>query len=777
MTTPGLDQEKARHEQELRIQRQIAFASGLFQGDATVRTLLESLAKGVVIIDSSGTILLVNSAAERMFGYQRNDLIGKPQTVLIPERFRKIHEEHLVPFFAEPRTMETDQLLDISGRRWEGSEFPVEISLSQVETINGVFVMALVSDITVRKEYETRLREKEEQFHIQVEGVSNYAIFMLDAEGNVLNWNAGAERLKGYRAEEIIGKHFSCFYTEEDRNAGKPEEELQKAAAEGRIAYEGWRIGKDGSRFWADVIISSLRDDNGNLRRFSKVTHDITERMRTEEALRASESKFSKAFQATPSILVIASLADGRYLEVNEAFERVMGYRRDELIGRSSLGQDIWQNPEDRATVLQMLAEGKTVRDLEIGFRSKSGGIIIGLYSADIIAIGAEQCLVSLVNDITARKKAEDELRHGEERYRRLYNETPVMLHSIDHDGRLVSVSNYWLKTLGYERDEVLGRISTEFYTEASRSYATAVVLPEFFRTGSCKEVPYQIVKKNGEIRDVLLSAIAERDSEGKVVRSLAVSIDVTDRKQAEEKIAKLNVTLAAHAADLEDANREMETFNYTVAHDLRQPLNVVGMNCQAIDLLCGDQLPEECMDYIQDAYNGVLHMNQLIEALLEFSRMGHVELHQENVSLCVLAQEVARMLKKSDPDRQVDFRIADGITADVDASLVRVVLDNLLGNAWKYTGMREKALIEFGTTEIDGNPVYFVRDNGAGFDKAAANKLFMPFQRLPGAEAFKGSGIGLATVERIIKRHGGRIWAEGEPGKGACFYFTFSAN
>ena len=229
--------------------------------------------------------------------------------------------------------------------------------------------------------------------------------------------------------------------------------------------------------------------------RLEQALCDITGRKRPEEALRESENRFSKAFLAMPSILVIASLADGRYLEVNEAFERVMGYRRDEVIGRSSLELNIWLNPEERANVLLMLAGGKKVRDLEIGFRSKSGNIHIGLYSAEIIEIGAELCLLSLLIDITVRKKAEEDLRHSEDRYSRLYNDTPVMLHSIDHNGRLVSVSNYWLETLGYERSEVLGRISAEFYTEESRSYATEVVLPEFFRTGSCKEVPYQIVK------------------------------------------------------------------------------------------------------------------------------------------------------------------------------------------------------------------------------------------------------------------------------------------
>jgi len=513
MPASDLEQEKASQELKLRILRQIAFAAGVFQGDITIRTLLESLAEGIVIIDNSGTILLVNSRAEQMFGYPEKELIGMPHSVLVPERFRTVHEEHQAHFFAEPKIRPMGQLLDLFGRRRDGNEFPIEISLGFIETINGVLVMALVSDMTLRKQFEARLREHEELFRIQVECVKDYAVFMLDARGNVLNWNAGAERLKGYREEEIIGKHFSCFYPEEERNAGTPEEVLQKATAEGWFEGEGWRVRKDGSRFRADVIVTAIRDENGNLRGFSKVTHDITK------------------------------------------------------------------------------------------------------------------------------------------------------------------------------------------------------------------------------------------------------------HKRAEEEIDQLNIELAA-------ANRELESFNYTVAHDLRKPLSVVNGYCQAIKEMCSDKLDEQCNGFLRETYEGTLRMNRLIDALLKFSSMAQVEPRRETVDLNGVAQAVAAELAQGEPARKVEFRITEGISVIGDAALLRVALDNLLGNAWKYTSQQEEAVIELGVTTIGEETAYFVRDNGPGFDMADAEKLFVPFQRAGKAE-FAGHGIGLATVERIIRRHGGRVWAEGEPGKGATFFFT----
>jgi hypothetical protein len=371
------------------------------------------------------------------------------------------------------------------------------------------------------------------------------------------------------------------------------------------------------------------------------------------------------------------------------------------------------------------------------------------------------------------RKRVEEELRRSEERYRSLYNETPVMLHSIDHDGRLISVSNYWLDTLGYQREEVIGRRTTEYLTEESRRYAEEVVLPEFFRTGSCKEVPYQFVKKNGEILDILLSAIAERNDAGKVVRSLAVMIDVTERKQAQGEIEKLNSALVARATELENINQELEAFSYSASHDLRKPLTVINSYAEIVQEMCGNSLNAHCQRYLQNISAGAQRMSELIEALLKLSYVTRSELHLETVDISKIVHAVAAELALIEPGRRVTFRIADGITVYGDAKLLRVALENLLGNAWKYTATREEAAIDFGVADIDGKTACFVRDNGTGFDNAHLDKLFTPFHRLPGSEEFKGHGIGLGTVERIIRRHGGRIWAEAEPGKGATFWFA----
>jgi PAS domain S-box-containing protein len=378
----------------------------------------------------------------------------------------------------------------------------------------------------------------------------------------------------------------------------------------------------------------------------------------------------------------------------------------------------------------------------------------------------------ALQAEIAERKQAEAALRESEQRFRTLAAATFEGI-AIIESGRFLDVNEQFAQLSGYELSELihmkladllppeeLDRVLVNIYS-GRESYLEHEML--------CKDGSRRIVEAHGKPVD-------QKDQSGRNLRISAVR-DITERKRAEAEIKQLNTDLASRAAELEAANTELEAFNHTVAHDLRQPLNLISMCCQSIKLLSGDQLNDECMGYVQNAYKATLRMDRLISALLNFSRMGRVEPRRETVDLGMAAHEVSRSLQLTEPERQVDFRIADGIMANCDANLLLTVLDNLLGNAWKYSRMREKAVIEFGVSDIGGVPTYFVRDNGEGFDKGDADKLFTPFKRLPGAEKSKGFGIGLATVERIIQKHGGKVWAESELDKGATFYFTLSAD
>ncbi|HLO25093.1 MAG TPA: ATP-binding protein, partial [Geobacteraceae bacterium] len=265
--------------------------------------------------------------------------------------------------------------------------------------------------------------------------------------------------------------------------------------------------------------------------------------------------------------------------------------------------------------------------------------------------------------------------------------------------------------------------------------------------------------------------ALASFFTIGMLVSAWLIFRSWTGKKQAHEELHRYH----EHLEELvKERTAELEAFNYTVSHDLRRPLANINTYCQVIMELWGDKLDEQCRGYVQGANDETLRMNRLIDALLNFSRMSHKELHREDIDLSAMAKEVAMSLQLREPDRRVEFQFTEGLHANGDPNLLKLVLENILSNAWKFTSRQEEAVIAFGVKEVAGQPAYFVRDNGAGFDMKHAEKLFEPFQRLPGANEYQGHGIGLATVERIIKRHGGKIWAEGEPGQGATFYFTF---
>lgn len=243
----------------------------------------------------------------------------------------------------------------------------------------------------------------------------------------------------------------------------------------------------------------------------------------------------------------------------------------------------------------------------------------------------------------------------------------------------------------------------------------------------------------------------------GRVATLITIS-DITDTKARKE---------------LEEANRELEAFSYSVSHDLRAPLRSIDGFSQMLLEDYADKLDDKGKDYLRRIRAASQRMSQLINDLLTLSRISRADMHFEELNLTAMVEEITAELRQSQPERDVEFIIEPNVKAYGDSHLLRIVLENLLSNAWKFTSKHKSAIIEFGVKEHDGKTVYFVRDDGAGFDMAYVDKLFVPFQRLHEQDEFEGTGIGLATVQRIVHRHGGTVWAEGEVEKGATFYFT----
>jgi len=369
--------------------------------------------------------------------------------------------------------------------------------------------------------------------------------------------------------------------------------------------------------------------------------------------------------------------------------------------------------------------------------------------------------------DITDRKRVEEALRESEERFRQMAEsiEDVFWLKDLRAD-RMIYVSPAYEKTWGPSRESLYA--SPHSWADVIHSDDRELVIAAA-RTkqvsGDYDEL-YRICRLDGSIRWIRDRAFPIRDASGEVYRIAGIADDVTDLKQAEE-------ALRTTTAELQATNEELQAFSYSVSHDLHAPLRAIEGFSRALLEDYADKFDERGKDYLKRVGAATERMAQLINDLLALSGVTSSEAKCEPVDLSTIAHEIVADLRRSQPDRQVTFIIADGLIASGDPRLLRVAIENLLGNAWKFTTKHRAARIEFGVSRNGGEPVYFVRDDGAGFDMAYAEKLFHPFERLHGQSEFPGTGIGLATAARIVQRHGGRIYAEGAIGSGATFRFT----
>jgi PAS domain S-box-containing protein len=737
-----------------------------------IRQLIEGAPNGMVMVDRQGQMVLVNVQIEQSFGYRRDELLGQPIEMLVPPRFRTHHAAYRQSFGTGPVARPMGAGRDLYGLHQDGSEFPVEIGLNPIETDQGLMVLGTIVDITERKRAEQTLRRSQEQL-AGVIGSAMDAIITVGGDQRIVLFNAAAERMFRCPPEAAIGQTLDRFIPERFRathqghiqSFGRTNVSRRTMGALGAI----FGLRADGEEFPIEASISQLESEGQKF--YTVILRDITERKRAEEALRASEARFSIAFTASPISSVIATLDEGRYVAVNDTFLSLTGYRREEVIGRTSADLRVWPTMEARAEVIQLLRTQGRINNRETRYQVNNGEVRVFLMSAEIIELDGQPHLITASIDITERKRAEEAIREQAQ----ILNLAPVLIR--DMGGRLLFWNTGAEQMYGWKPEEALGKIThhllhTEFPQPLEEIEAT--VLAQGYWKGEIVHT-----RRDGGRLMIASHWVLHRKELGEQAVILEVNSDITERKQAEEEIRRLNEELeqrvAERTAQLQTINKELEAFSYSVSHDLRAPLRHINGFSQALLEDYADHLDEEGKYYLQEVRGASKEMAQLIDDLLQLARVTRSEMRRETVNLSEIAQAVMTELQRTDTQRSLEIRITEGLVTHGDKRLLQVLLNNLLGNAWKFTARRQAAEIIFGQEQQNGEAVYFVRDNGAGFDMAYVNKLFGAFQRLHSGREFEGTGIGLATVQRIVRRHGGRVWAEGEVNQGATFYFTLT--
>ena len=718
-----------------------------------------------------GIVTSWNPGAEAIYGYSAEEMIGQSVSRIIPPDRRDEFQRLLQRL----RSGETIRHYETERIRTDGQKISVSVSISPLKDAKGTIVGAstITRDITERKKAEEELRRVSRYSRSLIEA-SLDPLVTISKHGKITDVNEATEKAIGLSRDRLIGSDFSDYFTQPE----KAREGYGRVFEEGSVRDYPLAL-RNSSGAVMDVLYNAavFRGPDGEVDGVFAAARDITERKRAEDELRRVSHYSRSLIEASLDPLVTIS-KEGKITDVNEATEKATGIPRSRLIDSDFC--DYFTEPQKAQEGYQRVFEKGLVRDYPLAIRNASGGVMDVVYNATVFhgASGQVEGAFAAARDVSELKRTEQELRLSRERLALALKAG----HAGTFDWDIQNNVNIWTPEVeevhGLAPGEFAGRYEDwEALVVPEDLPAARVCIENSLRSGEFAGEWRIRRRNNGQVRWITSRAKIIYDDAKKPWRMIGVNIDVTERKQAEDEVRKLNNELESRViertAQLEAANKELEAFTYSVSHDLRAPLRHISGFSKILSEEFSQSLPPDAQHHVQRILDGTGRMGQLVDDLLNLGRVGRKELSLQVAGLHSIVDDVIASLKSDVGDRHVEWKIGDLPYVECDTSLMQQVFHNLLSNAVKFTRPRANAVIEIGQEQQNGRPAVYVRDNGVGFSMKYADKLFGVFQRLHRSEDFEGTGVGLATVQRIVQKHGGRIWAEGELDRGATFYFT----
>jgi PAS domain S-box-containing protein len=630
----------------------------------------------------------------------------------------------------------------------------------------------VIRDYAARRRAEAAVLESEERFRILVGGVQDYAIFTLDPHGKVVTWNAGAELMKGYSADEIIGQSFSRFYPQEDIDRGKPEEDLQIAVSDDRFETECWRERKDGSRFYANLVITAVRSRSGSLLGFSEISRDITERKRAEEAQHKSAEEFRAAFEDAPFGMCLSSL-DNQLLRVNQALCQLLGYSKEELLAEGWRGL---AHSDDLGRLRRAADEMRIGRaasaEFEKRYIHKQGNVIWVHMRVSVVRDrrGEPAQFITHVQDITDRRHMEDELR----KLVSVVESSSDFIGTATMEGKVTFVNPAGRRMVGLDGTGLLPGTILDFVSDGEQERFRNDVVPTILEKGRWDgETEFRHWKTATPIPMWQSIFQITEESTGRPIAMATICRDITERRRVEAQLVQ-----AKQGA--EAANRSKSEFLANMSHEIRTPMNgIIGMT----DLVLDTELNSEQAEYLNMVKESAEALLTLLNDILDFSKIeaGKLEMDYLSFDLRKSLGEVVKTLAIRAQQKGLEFifDVASEVPTNVvgDPARIRQVLVNLVGNSIKFTERGEIEIkVQTEAQSAEGAVLRVsVRDTGIGIPVEKQKKIFEAFSQADSSTTRKygGTGLGLTIVGQLVGLMGGKLWVESEAGKGSTFYFT----